>query len=49
VALAAHLLVVLSVLLAHIHYSIDVVGAWAVTLALFALREGWPPRWQRAG
>jgi hypothetical protein len=41
-ALLAHLLVVLSVLLAHIHYAIDVFGAWAVTFALFVLREGWP-------
>ena len=31
-----------SVLLAHLHYAIDVVGAWAVTFAIFALREGWP-------
>ena len=42
-ALAAHALVVLSVMLAHLHYSIDVVGAWAFTFALFALRE-WRPR-----
>ena len=42
IALAAHLVVVASVLLARIHYSIDVVGAWAVTFALFALRE-WRP------
>ena len=42
VALAGHLAVVASVLLAHIHYAIDVVGAWAVTFCLYALREGWP-------
>jgi len=42
VALAASLAVTASVLLAHIHYSIDVVGAWAVTFAIYALREGWP-------
>lgn len=42
VALAAHLLAVASVMLAHIHYAIDVVGAWAVTFALYVLREGWP-------
>jgi membrane-associated phospholipid phosphatase len=47
VALAASLVVTASVLLAHLHYSIDVVGAWAVTFAIFVLREGWPPR--RAG
>ncbi|HEY7725974.1 MAG TPA: phosphatase PAP2-related protein [Anaeromyxobacteraceae bacterium] len=53
-ALAGHAAVVASVLLARIHYAIDVVGAWAVTFALYALRE-WrpatvsrtatPPRW----
>ena len=42
VALAASLLVAATVLLAHLHYAIDVVGAWAITFALFALREGWP-------
>jgi hypothetical protein len=42
VALAAHALVVASVLLARIHYAIDVLGAWAVTFAIYALREGWP-------
>jgi hypothetical protein len=41
-ALLAHVLVVASVLLARIHYAIDVVGAWAVTFAIYALREGWP-------
>lgn len=41
-ALLAHALVVASVLLARIHYAIDVVGAWAVTFAIYALREGWP-------
>jgi hypothetical protein len=47
-ALLANLIVTASVLLAHLHYAIDVVGAWAVTFAVFALREGWPaPR--RAG
>ncbi len=38
--LAAHGLVVLSLFFAHLHYTIDVLGAWAVTLALFTLREG---------
>jgi hypothetical protein len=42
-ALAGHVLVVASVFLAHLHYTIDVAGAYAVTFALFALREGWPP------
>ncbi len=39
VALAAHLFVVAVVFFAHLHYSIDVVGAWAVTFALYALAE----------
>ncbi len=43
-ALIGHALVVASVFLAHLHYAIDVAGAYAVTFALFALREGWPPR-----
>lgn len=47
-ALLGHLAMVAAVLLAHIHYSIDVVGAWAVTFALFALRE-WRPRETGAG
>ncbi len=38
-ALAAHLLVTASVFLAHLHYTIDVVGAWAVTLAVFVVAE----------
>ncbi|MBL9039777.1 MAG: phosphatase PAP2 family protein [Archangium sp.] len=37
--LAAHVLVVASVFLAHLHYTIDVIGAYAVTYSLFALRE----------
>ena len=41
-ALAGHALVVASVLLARLHYGIDLVGAWAVTFAIFVLREGWP-------
>ncbi len=43
-ALVGHALVVASVFLAHLHYAIDVVGAYAVTFALFTLREGWPAR-----
>jgi hypothetical protein len=38
--LVAHLLVVASVFFAHLHYTIDVLGAYAVVLALFAMREG---------
>ncbi len=40
VMLAAHVLVVASVFLAHLHYTIDVIGAYAVTFSLFMLREG---------
>ena len=43
-ALAGHAAVVASVFLAHLHYTIDVLGAYAVALAVFAVREGWPPR-----
>lgn len=43
VVLLGHVAVVLSVFLAHLHYTIDVVGAYAVALSLYALREGWPP------
>jgi hypothetical protein len=45
-ALTGHVLVVASVFLAHLHYTIDVAGAYAVTFTLFALREGWPA-WRR--
>jgi hypothetical protein len=38
--LVGHLLVVVSVFLAHLHYTIDVVGAYAVTFSLFVLCEG---------
>ncbi len=41
-ALAGHVAVVASVFLSHLHYTIDVLGAYAVALAVFALREGWP-------
>jgi len=39
VALAGHLLTVAVVLLAHLHYSIDVVGAWAITYSVYAVAE----------
>lgn len=38
--LVSHVLVMASVFLAHLHYSIDVIGAYAITLSLFTLREG---------
>lgn len=43
IALLGHAVMVASVLLAHLHYTIDVLGAWAVTFAIFAARE-WGPR-----
>lgn len=42
--LVAHLLVVASIFLAHLHYTIDVIGAYAITFSIFVLREGWPNR-----
>lgn len=38
--LAGHLLVVASLFFAHLHYTIDVVGAWAIAFGVFVLREG---------
>lgn len=38
--LIGHVLVVASLFLAHLHYTIDVLGAYAITFALFVLREG---------
>jgi hypothetical protein len=37
-----HLVVVTTLFLGHIHYTIDVIGAWAITFAVFVLREGRP-------
>ena len=34
------MLVVVSVFFSHLHYTIDVIGAYAVTFALFTFREG---------
>lgn len=42
-ALVAHVVMVATVMASHLHYTIDVLGAWAFTFALFALRE-WRPR-----
>jgi hypothetical protein len=42
--LASHGLVVTSLFFAHLHYTIDVIGAYAITFSLFVLREGWPVR-----
>ncbi len=38
-ALAGHVLVVTTVFLSHLHYTIDVLGAYAFTLAVYALFE----------
>ena len=40
--LLGHVLVVLSVLLSHLHYTIDIVGAYAIAFSLYTLREGFP-------
>ena len=37
--LVGHLLVVATVFLAHLHYSIDVIGAYAITFSVFVLAE----------
>ncbi|HZZ85308.1 MAG TPA: phosphatase PAP2-related protein [Anaeromyxobacteraceae bacterium] len=43
-ALLGHVLVVASVFLSHLHYTVDVLGAYAFTFAIFALREWRPAR-----
>ena len=48
---AGHGLTVAIVLLAHLHYSIDIVGAWAITYAIYAAAGrvvpiGGRPTWQ---
>jgi hypothetical protein len=40
VAAVGHWITVAVVLLSHLHYSIDVIGAWAVTYSLYVLAEG---------
>ncbi len=37
--LAGHLVVVASVFLSHLHYTIDVIGGYAMAFSLFCLRE----------
>jgi hypothetical protein len=39
IALAAHVVTVAVVLLAHLHYTIDIVGGWAITYSVYALAE----------
>ncbi len=43
VAVLAHVVAVASVVFAHLHYAIDIAGAYAFTFALYALME-WRPR-----
>jgi hypothetical protein len=38
--LVGHVLVVASVFLSHLHYTIDVIGAYAITFSVFVLFEG---------
>ena len=47
--LTGHVLVVVSVLVSHLHYTIDIVGAYAIAFSLYTLREGWPRRRLAAG
>lgn len=42
VMLVGHVLVVSSVFIAHMHYTIDVLGAYAFAYTLYTLREGKP-------
>ncbi|MBX5484287.1 MAG: hypothetical protein IRZ16_20895 [Myxococcaceae bacterium] len=37
--LAGHVLVVASIFLSHLHYTIDVIGGWAIAFCIFVLRE----------
>ena len=39
-ALAGHLVVTAIVFLAHLHYTVDVLGAWAITAVVFAVAVG---------
>jgi len=41
VALVAHLATTAFVLLAHLHYAIDVVAAWAIAFSIYVVVEGW--------
>jgi hypothetical protein len=44
VMLVGHVVVVASVFLSHLHYSIDVIGAYAMAFSVYVLREGWSKR-----
>lgn len=41
VMLFGHVVVVASVFCAHLHYTIDVLGAYAMAFSIYVLREGW--------
>ncbi len=49
VMLAGHLAVVASLFFSHLHYTIDVIGAYAITFSIFFLREGEPRRLLHGG
>ncbi len=40
-ALLSHVIVVITVFLSHLHYTIDVIGAWTATFTGFVLAERW--------
>jgi len=43
-ALVGHIVTVSVVVLSHLHYTIDIVGAWAITYCVYRLTtERWPP------
>ena len=44
-ALGCHALIVASVFLAHLHYTIDVIGAYAITFTVFVTAERLMSRW----
>ncbi len=43
-ALFAQFVTTAVVFVSHLHYTLDVVGAYAITFAVYVLREGWPAR-----
>ncbi len=43
-ALTAHIIVVAVVFLSHLHYTIDVIGAWVITYTVFLLYKKWVKR-----
>jgi len=46
-AIAAHVVVVASVFLSHLHYSIDVIGGWAVAFCVFVAVERFFRRYRK--